>query len=151
MSLLIFFWHNPRLDSVKDHVVHSYSVTEMDWSLDSKDSKDFQLDRGKVVKKVVELDVLSGGLDTLINCDDKLIGLLDGELPLCINNSLNTRLDELLLEKVQVLEVIFFVYKVMFEWSNRALHVEHTSLLALESHGTYSHEMAHDCFGSDHS
>ena len=87
----------------------------MDWSLDSKDSKDFQLDRGKVVKKVVELDVLSGGLDTLINCDDKLIGLLDGELPLCINNSLNTRLDELLLEKVQVLEVIFFVYKVMFE------------------------------------
>jgi len=59
MSLLVFFRNDPRFDSVKDHVIYRYPVSEMDRLLYSQNTKNFKLDASKVVKQCIKLNVLS--------------------------------------------------------------------------------------------
>jgi hypothetical protein len=90
----------------------------MNWFLNSKDAKDFKLNACQVVEHVIEFYVLTGRLDSFIDCDDKLISFLDSQLTLGVHDGLDTRRDEELLKLVQVLEIIFFVYKVVFQRSD---------------------------------
>ena len=77
MGLLVLLADNPRLDTVEYHVVDCHPVSEMDRLLDTEDSEDLELNRGQVVEHLVELDVLSGRLDSLVDRDDQLVRLLD--------------------------------------------------------------------------
>jgi hypothetical protein len=70
----------------------------MNWSLNTKNSQNFELDWGQVVKKVIKLNIFSGWLDTLIDCDNKLIRFLNSQLSLGIDDCLNSGLDEFLLK-----------------------------------------------------
>jgi len=122
----------------------------MDRLLDAKDAQDLQLDGCQVVEEIVQLDVLSRGLDALVDGDDQLIGLLDGELSLGVHDGLNPRLNEFLLEKVQVLKVVLLVDEIVLEGGNGPLHVEYSSLSADQSHRAHRHEVAHDSLGGDY-
>lgn len=68
-----------------------------------------------------------------------------------VNYRLNPRLYKLLFKYVEVLEIILLVDKIVFQRCNRTLHVEYTRLLALKTHGTNCHEVAHHSFCCDDS
>lgn len=95
VRLLILLGNDPWLDSVKDHLIHSDSVPQVNCLLKTQDTQDLQLHRRKVVEQVIKLVITIQRLHTLIDGDDQLIGLLDCQLSFGVNNRLHTRLDEL--------------------------------------------------------
>ena len=151
MRLLVLFGDDPRLDSVQDHVIHGDPVPEMDWLLYPQHTQDLQLYGSQVVEQVVQLHIFAGRLDALVDGYDQLVGLVDGQRPLGVDDGLDAGLDEFLLEDIQVLEIVLFVDEVVLQGGDGALHVEDACLLALEPHGTDRHEVAHDSLGGDHS
>jgi hypothetical protein len=123
----------------------------VDWLLNSQHTQNLQLNGSQIVEQVVQLDVFPGGLHALINGDNQLVRLLDGQCPLGVDDRLHSHLDELLLKDIQVLEVVFLIDEVVFERSNGAFHVQYSCLFPLEPHGTDGHEVTHDCLCSDYS
>lgn len=89
MRLFVLLRNDPRLDSVQDHVIDRDPVPQVDRLLHAKDTQNLQLDGRQVVEQIVKLDVLPRGLDALVDCDYELIGLLDGELSLGVDNGLD--------------------------------------------------------------
>ena len=59
MRLLVLLGHDPRLDSVKDHVIDDYTITQVNGSLHTEDAKYFQLDGRQIVQQVVDLLILT--------------------------------------------------------------------------------------------
>ena len=104
-----------------------------------------------MIQQVIQFDIFSCRLNSFINGDYQLISLLDRQLSFCIHNGLNTSLDELLLEYVEILEVVLFVDEVMLQRGDGSLHIENTNFLSLQPQSAYSHEMSHDCFGGNDS
>ena len=115
MGLLVLLGDDPGLDAVVDHVINHHPVSEMNGLLNAQNTKNFKLDGGQVVQQVVKFHILTGLLNALVNRDDQLVGLFDGQLSFGVDNGLDSGLDEFLLEEVQVLEVTLLVYKIVFK------------------------------------
>lgn len=58
-------------------------------------------------------------------------------------------MNKLLLKHIQILKLVFFINKVVFQSSNRPLHIKDAFLLSVQSHSRNSHKMTHNCLGSD--
>ena len=151
MGLLVFLRDNPRLHTIQYHVIHYDSVTKMDSFLHAKYTQDLELNRSELVEQVVELDVLSGRLCAFIDCDNQLVGFFQGELSLRVDDSLGTRLDRLLLEQTEVLEVSLFVDEVVLQTSDRTFHIQDSFLLALHTDSTDGEEVTENRFRCDYS
>ena len=50
MCLLVFFGDYPRLDTIKDHVIYSDSISQMDGFLHSKNSQNLELDGCQIIE-----------------------------------------------------------------------------------------------------
>lgn len=86
MGLLVFLGDNPGLHSVQYHVIHGNSVPEVDASVHTQHSQDLELDRRQLIEQVVQLLVLLLLRDSFVDGDDQLVGLVDGELSLGVEN-----------------------------------------------------------------
>jgi len=86
VGLFILFGNNPGLDTIEDHVINGHSISQMDWFLNTQDTKDLKLYGCQVIKHVIKLEILFRILNTFIDCDNQLICFFDCELPLCVHD-----------------------------------------------------------------
>jgi len=122
----------------------------VDWSVHAQHPEDVELDGGEVVEQPVKLVVLFGLLDAFVNGDNQLVGLIDGQLPLGIHDRVQPRLNELLLQQVEVLVHALLVGQVVLQRGDRPFHVESASLLAAQPACDDSHKVSHNCLGCDY-
>lgn len=89
-------------------------------------------------------------LHAFIYRDDQLVCFILSQLSLGVDDWLHARMDEFLLEVVEILELAHIVDEIVLQSRDRALHVQNAFLLSVQSHGRHGHEVAHDGFSGHH-
>lgn len=90
MRNLVFFAHNPGFHSIEHHIINRAPVPEVNGFLKTQNSKNFKLDRGKVIQHFVQLVVDFVASHSFVNGDDELVRLFNCQLALCIHDCLDT-------------------------------------------------------------
>lgn len=89
MALLVLFRNDPGFNSIQHHVVEHNSVSKVHRLLNSDDSEDLKMNRCQIVEQFVQLGVCLGVLYTLVDCDYELVGFIDCQVALGIDDSLH--------------------------------------------------------------